>query len=105
MEAHKLEESICPELSHNRFVVMDNCKDYDFDKTQYVLTKSVVANYEGVMNGQPHTIAVFDLSKVGITTQTRYGGSAETCTLTSAPTARRPDLTLCATRLPTSMIT
>lgn len=84
-EAHNLEESIRPELSHDRFVVMDNCKDCDFDKTQYVLAKSVVANYEGVVDGQPHTITVSDLSEAGVTTQIRYGESAETCPLTSAP--------------------
>ena len=64
---------------------MDNCQDCDYGKTQYVLAKSVVANYEGVVDGQPHTITVSDLSEAGVTTQIRYGESAETCTLTSAP--------------------
>ena len=84
-ESHSLEESIRPELAHDRFVVMDNCQDCDYGKTQYVLAKSVVANYEGVVDGQPHTITVSDLSEAGVTTQIRYGESAETCTLTSAP--------------------
>ena len=84
-EPHALEESIRPELAHDRFVVMDSCQDCEYDKTQYVLAKSVVANYEGVVDGQPHTITVSDLSEAGVTTQIRYGESAETCTLTSAP--------------------
>ena len=84
-EDHDLEESIRPELAHDRFVVMDNCKDCEYGKTQYILAKSVVANYEGVVDGQPHTITVSDLSEAGVTTQIRYGESAETCTLTSAP--------------------
>ena len=84
-ESHSLEESIRPELAHDRFVIMDSCKDCEYGKTQYVLAKSVVANYEGVVDGQPHTITVSDLSETGVTTQIRYGESAETCTLTSAP--------------------
>ena len=84
-EPHNLEESIRPELAHDRFVIMDSCKDCEYGKTQYVLAKSVVANYEGVVDGQPHTITVSDLSEAGVTTQIRYGESAETCTLTSAP--------------------
>lgn len=84
-EAHELEESVRPELSNDRFVVMDNCKDCGYGKTRYVLAKSVAASYEGVVDGQPHTITVSDLSEAGVTTQIRYGESAETCTLTSAP--------------------
>ena len=62
-EPHSLEEVIRPELAHDRFVVMDSCHDCDYGKTQYVLAKSVVANYEGVVDGQPHTITVSDLSE------------------------------------------
>lgn len=89
-EAHDLEETVRPELSHDRFVVMDTCQDCGYGKTQYVLAKSVAANYEGVADGQPHTITVSDLSEAGVTTQIRYGESAETCTMTSAPNYTEP---------------
>ena len=89
-EAHNLEETIRPELAHDRFVVMDTCQDCGYGKTQYVLAKSVAANYEGVADGQPHTITVSDLSEAGVTTQIRYGESAETCTMTSAPNYTEP---------------
>ena len=80
-----MESAIRPELAHDRFVIMDSCKDCEYGKTQYVLAKSVVANYEGVVDGQPHTITVSDLSEAGVRTSIRYGNSADSCTMTSAP--------------------
>lgn len=47
--------------------------------------KSVVADYYGVVDGQPHTLTISDLSEAGVSTQIRYGNSAESCTLSSAP--------------------
>ena len=34
---------------------------------------------------RPHTITVSDLSEAGVRTSIRYGNSAESCTMTSAP--------------------
>ena len=38
-----------------------------------------------MVDGQPHTVTVSDLSEAGVTTAIRYGHTAEGCTLTSAP--------------------
>ena len=38
-----------------------------------------------MVDGQPHTVTVSDLSEAGVTTAIRYGHSADACTLTSAP--------------------
>ena len=45
----------------------------------------MIADYFGVVDGQPHTVAVSDLSEAGVTTAIRYGHTADGCTLTSAP--------------------
>ena len=84
-ERHTMERTIRSELSHDRFVMMDNCSGCGFSKTSYTLAKSVVSNYEGLADGQPHTISVSDLSDAGVTAKIRYGTSADSCTLTSAP--------------------
>lgn len=84
-ERHTMERTIRSELSHDRFVIMDNCSGCEFSETSYTLAKSVVSNYEGVADGQPHTISVSDLSDAGVTAKIRYGTSADGCTLTSAP--------------------
>lgn len=41
--------------------------------------------YYGIVDGQPHTITVSDFSEAGVRTSIRYGNSAESCTMTSAP--------------------
>lgn len=38
-----------------------------------------------MVDGQPHTVTVSDLSEAGVTTAIRYGHSTDACTLTSAP--------------------
>ncbi len=53
--------------------------------TSYTGAKAVIANYYGTVDGAPHTVTVSDLSESGVTTQIRYGHSADSCTLTSAP--------------------
>lgn len=85
LERHHMESSIRPELAHDRFVEMDTCADCDYTETAYTTAKSVVADYFGVVDGQPHTVTVSDLSEAGVTTAIRYGHSADACTLTSAP--------------------
>ena len=85
LERHHMESSIRPELAHDRFVEMDACADCGYAETAYIAAKAVIADYFGVVDGQPHTVTVSDLSEAGVTTAIRYGHSADACTLTSAP--------------------
>ena len=85
LERHNMETAIRPELAHDRFVEMDTCADCGYAETDYTAAKSVVADYFGVVDGQPHTVTVSDLSEAGVTTAIRYGHSADACILTSAP--------------------
>ena len=85
LERHAMESSIRPELAHDRFVEMDACADCGYAETAYTVAKAVIADYFGVVDGQPHTVTVSDLSEAGVTTAIRYGHSADACTLTSAP--------------------
>lgn len=85
LERHDLERTVTPQLGHQRFAVKDACALCDYEKTQYIAAKSVVASYFGVADGKPHTISVSDLSESGVSTRIRYGTSADTCNLTSAP--------------------
>ena len=85
LERHNMETAIRPELAHDRFVEMDTCADCGYAETDYTAAKSVIADYFGVVDGQPHTVTVSDLSEAGVTTAIRYGHSADACTLTSAP--------------------
>ena len=85
LERHHMESAIRPELAHDRFVEMDTCADCGYSETAYTAAKSVVADYFGVVDGQPHTVTVSDLSDAGVTTAIRYGNEANSCTLTSAP--------------------
>ena len=85
LERHNMETAIRPELAHDRFVEMSTCADCGYAETAYTVAKSVVADYFGVVDGQPHTVTVSDLSEAGVTTAIRYGHTADGCTLTSAP--------------------
>ena len=85
LERHNMETAIRPELAHDRFVEMDTCADCGYAETGYTAAKAVIADYFGVVDGQPHTVTVSDLSEAGVTTAIRYGNSADACTLTSAP--------------------
>lgn len=85
LERHHVETAIRPELAHDRFVEMAACADCGYAETAYTAAKSVVADYFGVVDRQPHTVTVSDLSEAGVTTAIRYGNSADACTLTSAP--------------------
>ena len=85
LERHRMETAIRPELAHDRFVEMATCVDCGYAETVYTAAKSVVADYFGVADGQPHTVTVSDLSEAGVTTAIRYGHTADGCTLTSAP--------------------
>ena len=85
LERHDLAREIVPELAHQRFTVKDACTLCGYEKKSYTAAKSVVADYYGEVDGKPHTLTVTDLSEAGVTTQIRYGNSAESCTLSSAP--------------------
>lgn len=85
LERHDLKREIMPELAHQRFIVKDACTLCGYEKLSYTAAKSVVADYYGEVDGKPHTLTVTDLSEAGVTAQIRYGNSAESCTLTSAP--------------------
>lgn len=85
LERHDLNREIVPELAHQRFIVKDACSLCSYEKKSYTAAKSVVADYYGEVDGKPHTLTVTDLSEAGVSTQIRYGNSAESCTMTSAP--------------------
>lgn len=85
LERHDLERSILSQPANGRFAVVTSCTLCDFVSYQYVAAKSVIADYYGVVDGHPHTLTVTDLSEAGVHTQIRYGNSADSCTLTSAP--------------------
>ena len=85
LERHHMESSIRPELAHDRFVEMATCADCGYAETAYTAAKAVIADYFGVVDGQPHTVTVSDLSEAGVTTAIHYGHTADGCTLTSAP--------------------
>lgn len=85
LERHDLHTEIIPQPAHNRFAIVEHCHECEYAKYDFTAAKSVIADYYGVVDGQPHTITVSDLSEAGISTQIRYGNSADACTLTSAP--------------------
>ena len=85
LERHNIKKNILPQISNGRFAIVEKCEDCSYEKISYVAAKSVVADYYGTVDGEPHTLTVSDLSESGVTTQIRYGNSAETCTMTSAP--------------------
>lgn len=85
LERHNMATQIIPQIGNQRFAIVEHCTDCDYTKTAFVGAKSVVADYFGVVDGQPHTLTVSDLSEAGVSTQIRYGLTADGCTLTSAP--------------------
>lgn len=85
MERHNMETQIIPQISNQRFAIVEHCTDCDYTQTSYVGAKAVVADYFGVVDGQPHTLTISDLSEAGVSTRIRYGLTADGCTLTSAP--------------------
>ena len=74
-----------PQPAHGRFATVEKCGLCDYTRYDYTAAKAVVASYYGVVDGQPHTISVTDLSESGVRTAIRYGNSADSCTMTSAP--------------------
>jgi len=85
LERHVLNDEVLPQPANGRFALVESCSLCDYIHHEYVTAKSVIADYYGVVDGQPHTLSVTDLSEAGVSTQIRYGNSADSCTLTSAP--------------------
>ena len=82
---HSLEADVLPQPANGRFAQVEHCTLCDYQQYDYTTAKAVIADYYGVVDGQPHTVTVSDLSDAGVSVSIRYGNSAESCTLTSAP--------------------
>ena len=85
LERHDMETGTLPQPAHGRFAAVAKCRLRDYTCYDYTAAKAVVASYYGVVDGQPHTISVTDLSEAGVRTAIRYGNSADSCTMTTAP--------------------
>ncbi|MBR2736234.1 MAG: S-layer homology domain-containing protein [Firmicutes bacterium] len=90
LEEHKFRKTVLAEPGHSRFAVTETCEDCGYSRTGYVAARSVAADYHGIADGKPHTISVNHLSddEVGVTIL--YGKTADSCTLTEAPSYRKP---------------
>ena len=85
LERHSMVTEVLPQPANGRFATVEKCSLCDYTRYDYTAAKAVVASYYGVVDGQPHTISVTDLSEAGVRTSIRYGNSADSCTMTSAP--------------------
>lgn len=85
LERHSMVTEVLPQPANGRFATVEKCSLCDYARYDYTAAKAVVASYYGVVDGQPHTISVTDLSEAGVRTAIRYGNSADSCTMTSAP--------------------
>ena len=85
LERHDMETETLPQPAHGRFATVEKCRLCDYTRYDYTAAKAVIASYYGVVDGQPHTISVTDLSEAGVRTAIRYGSTADSCTMTSAP--------------------
>ena len=85
LERHDMETETLPQPAHGRFAAVEKCRLCGYTCYDYTAAKAVVASYYGVADGQPHTISVTDLSEAGVRTAIRYGNSADSCTMTTAP--------------------
>ena len=85
LEHHDMAAETLPQPAHGRFAAVEKCRLCDYTCYDYTAAKAVVASYYGVADGQPHTISVTDLSEAGVRTAIRYGNSADSCTMTTAP--------------------
>ena len=85
LEGHDMAAETLPQPAHGRFAAVEKCRLCNYTCYDYTAAKAVVASYYGVADGQPHTISVTDLSEAGVRTAIRYGNSADSCTMTTAP--------------------
>ncbi len=78
LERHSMETEVLPQPANGRFATVEKCSLCDYASYDYTAAKAVIADYYGVVDGQPHTITVSDLSEAGVRTSIRYGmGCAE----------------------------
>ena len=85
LERHSMVTEVLPQPANRRFATVEKCSLCDHARYDYTAAKAVIADYYGVVDGKPHTITVSDLSEAGVHTSIRYGNSADSCTMTSAP--------------------
>lgn len=85
LERHDINATVTAEAGNHRFKTEGVCSDCGYDATDYLAAKAVITNYYGVADGKAHTLTVTDLSDSGVSTAIRYGKSADSCTMTSAP--------------------
>jgi len=85
LERHSMGTNVLPQPANGRFATVEKCSACDYTRYEYTVAKSVVTDYYGVVDGQPHTVSITDLSESGVRTSIHYGNSADRCTLTSAP--------------------
>ena len=85
LERHSMVTEVLPQPANGRFATVEKCSLCDYARYDYTAAKAVIADYYGVVDGKPHTITVSDLSEAGVRTSVRYGNSADSCTMTSAP--------------------
>ncbi len=90
LEDHDFSESVDGQIGNNRFYVTETCDICEYETSEYVTAKAVVASYYGVEDGEAHTLTVDDLSDNGVRTSIRYGTSADNCTKTTAPSYVQP---------------
>ena len=85
LERHSMVTEVLPQPANGRFATVEKCSLCDYVRYDYTAAKAVIADYYGVVDGKPHTISVTDLSESGVRTAIRYGNSADSCTMTTAP--------------------
>ena len=85
LERHSMVTEVLPQPANGRFATVEKCSLCNYARYDYTAAKAVIADYYGVVDGKPHTITVSDLSEAGVRTSIRYGNSADSCTMTSAP--------------------
>lgn len=85
LERHSMVTEVLPQPANGRFAVVEKCSLCDYTHYDYTAAKAVIADYYGIADGKSHTITVSDLSEAGVRTAIRYGNSADSCTMTSAP--------------------
>lgn len=85
LERHSMVTEVLPQPANGRFATVEKCSLCDYARYDYTAAKAVIADYYGVVDSKPHTITVSDLSEAGVRTSIRYGNSADSCTMTSAP--------------------
>ena len=84
-EPHDFHEVVDAQIGNNRFYIHEHCDDCGYETSEYVTAKSVISSYYGNVDGEAHTLTVTDLSDNGVKTSIRYGNTADSCTMTSAP--------------------